>query len=205
MKRFAFVLAILVLLLPAACFAGPFGFNYGMTKDQVVHIVGGAHIIKDEGYILQVTTAPKPDDRFEVYLLIFSPEKGLLKIIATGKTIDTDQAGTELRANFGAMRDSFSKQYGAPAKTLDLTAPDNMLSHSSGFADALSKRLRVLACNWSLDGPKSKASDHLIGVILQAKGLRKNAGWLEVSYEFDGFSQFAESVQKSQEEKTKQN
>lgn len=200
MKRFALVLAILTLLLPAVCFAGPFGFDYGMTKDQVVHIVGGAHIIKDEGYILQVTAAPKPDDRFEVYLLIFSPEKGLLKIIATGKTIDTDVPGTELRLAYDDMRDALSEHFGAPTKTLDMATPDSKLGDPSVFTEALLKGARLLICNWDIDAAKRKAAgpagDHLVGVILQARALRKDAGWLQVTYEFEGFDQFAESVHK---------
>src|SRR6266516_3833612 len=144
MKRFAWILAILTLLLPAACFAGPFGFEYGMTKDQVIAAVGKDKVIntenykvRNESYILRVASAPKPDDRFEAYLLLISPDKGLLKIIATGKTIDTSEIGTELRVNFGAMRDSLSKKYGEPTNTYDLLQPDSHLDAPGAFTPSL--------------------------------------------------------------------
>lgn len=215
MKRFAVLLAILTLLLPAACFAGPFGFEYGMTKDQVIAAVGKDKVIntenykvRNESYILRVASAPKPDDRFETYMLIISPEQGLLKIIATGKTIDTSEVGTELRVNFGAMRDSLSKKYGAPTKSYDFLQPDSHLDSQTAFTESLRLKQRILACNWDIDAEKRKSvgpeADHIVGVILETKGLRRNAGWLELTYEFEGFSQFYEDMHKKTEQVKKQ-
>ncbi len=204
MKRFAFLLAMLTVLLPAACFAGPFGFEYGMTKAQVLAIVGQQNVLKDQDFLLRVASAPKPDDRFEAYLLLISPEKGLLKIIATGKTIDTSVIGTELRVNFGAMRDSISRTYGQPTNSYDALQPDSHMDAPGAFTESLRLKKRVLACNWDVDAGKRKTAgpeaDHIIGVILETKGLRRNAGWLELTYEFEGFSAFYESLQKKTEE-----
>ena len=208
MKRFAWILAILTLLLPATCFAGPFGFEYGMTKDQVVAIVGKDNVLKDKDFLLRVASAPKPDDRFEAYLLLISPEKGLLKIIATGKTIDTSETGTELRVYFGSMRDSISKQYGSPSNTYDFLQPDSNLDAPGAFTESLRLKQRVLACTWDVSAEKRKAvgseADHIVGVILETKGLRRNAGWFELTYEFEGFSAFYESMTKKAEEVKKQ-
>ena len=207
MKRFAFLLAMLTVLLPAVCFAGPFGFEYGMTKAQVLAIVGQQNVLKDKDFVLRVASAPKPDDRFEAYALLFSPEKGLLKIIATGKTIDTSEVGTELRVYFGAMRDSLAKQYGPPSNTYDFLQPDSNMDAPGAFTESLRKKERVLACNWDVDSTKRKAAgpeaDHIIGVVLETKGLRRNAGWLEVTYEFEGFGDFYESMQKKTEQVNK--
>jgi hypothetical protein len=204
MKRFALLLAMLTVLLPAACFAGPFGFNYGMTKDQVIAIVGSHNVIKNEGILLRVTSAPKPDDDFEAYLLLISPDKGLLKIIAAGKTIDTSGSGTELRVFFGAMRDSISKKYGPPTKVHDFLQPDSHMDAPGAFTESLRLKQRVLGCNWDITAQKRKTAgaeaDHLLGVILEAKALRRNAGWLELTYEFEGFSAFYEEMTKKTEE-----
>ena len=198
MKRFAVLLAMFTVFLPAACFAGPFGFEYGMTKAQVLAIVGQQNVLKDKDFVLRVATAPKPDDRFEAYALLFSPEKGLLKIIATGKTIDTSEFGVELRAYFGAMRDSISKKYGPPTKSYDFLQPDSNLDAPSAFTESLRRKQRVLACNWDVNSETRKAAgteaDHIIGVVLETKGLRRNAGWLELTYEFEGFSAFYETM-----------
>ncbi len=207
MKRFAFLLAMLTVLLPAACFAGPFGFEYGMTKAQVLAIVGQQNVLKDQDFLLRVASAPKPDDRFEAYLLLISPDRGLLKIIATGKTIDTSVFGTELRVNFGAMRDSISRTYGQPTNSYDALQPDSHMDAPGAFTESLRLKKRVLACNWDVDAEKRKTAgseaDHIIGVILETKGLRRNAGWLELTYEFEGFGQLYEDMTKKTEQVNK--
>ena len=204
MKRFALILAMLTVLLPAACFAGPFGFDYGMTKDQVIAMVGSQNVIKNEGIFLRVAAAPKPDDNFEAYSLLISPEKGLLKIIATGKTWETSEFGTELRVHFGAMRDVLARKYGPPSKSYDFLQPDSHMDAPAAFTESLRLKQRVLACNWDVTAENRKTAgaeaDHLIGVILQAKALRRNAGWLELTYEFEGFSAFYEELNKKTEE-----
>jgi hypothetical protein len=201
MKRFALVLAIVAFVLPAVCFAGPFGFDYGMTKDQVIAAVGRENVIKDQDFVLRVITAPKPDDNFEAYSLLISPEKGLLKIIATGTTIDTSEFGMELKVGFGAMRDSLAKKFGAPSNTYDFLQPDSNMDAPSAFTESLRKKQRVLAANWDITAEKRKTAgpeaDHLLGVVLETKALRKNAGWLEVTYEFEGFQQLYEEMQKA--------
>jgi hypothetical protein len=208
MKRFAFLLAMLTVLLPAACFAGPFGFEYGMTKAQVLAIVGQQNVLKDQDFLLRVASAPKPDDDFEAYLLLISPDKGLLKIIATGKTIDSSPIGTELRVHFGAMRDKLSKKYGPPTQSFDALLPGSNLDAPGAFIESLRVKQRVLACNWDVDATKRKAagpeSDHILGVILETKGLRRSAGWLELTYEFEGFSQFYDEMNKKTEQVKKQ-
>jgi hypothetical protein len=207
MKRFALILAMLTVVLPAACFAGPFGFDYGMTKDQVIAIVGSKNVIKNKDFLLQVAAAPKPDDNFEVYLLLISPEKGLLKIIATGKTLETSGDGTELRVYFGAMRDVLARKYGPPTKSHDFLQPDSKLDAPGAFTESLRLKQRVLACNWDVTAEKRKSvgaeADHIIGVILQAKGLRRTAAWLELTYEFEGFSAFYEQEVNKKTEQVK--
>lgn len=208
MKRFAFVLAILAFVLPGVCFAGPFGFEYGMTKEQVIKLVGKENVVKDQGYFLRVTSSPKPDPDFEAYTLIISPDQGVLKIMATGVTVDTSEFGTELKASFAVMRNKLSKTYGQPTKTYDFLQPDSNMDAPAAFTQSIFKHQRVLACNWDVPADKRKAigsdADHLIGVILNTKVLRKKAGWFEVSYEFEGFDKFYEKVQKAEEEAKKQ-
>jgi hypothetical protein len=200
MKRFALVLAIVAFVLPAVCFAGPFGFDYGMTKEQAIAAVGHDKVYKDEGYILRVVSAPKPDDRFEHYTLIFSPERGLLKIVAAGSTIDTNEGGTELRVGFGAMRESLAKTYGAPTKSYDFLQPDSDLDSPTAFTESLRRKQRVLAANWDITPAVHKQAgplaDHLNGLVLETLALTRKTGWLQLTYEFEGFQEFYEAMQK---------
>jgi hypothetical protein len=200
MKRFTFVLALLTIVLHGVCFAGPFGFDYGMTKEQVIAKVGKDAVLKDQGYFLRVSEAPKPDSSFEAYLLLISPKKGLLKIIATGKTIDTSVYGTELQVGFKSLRDSMAAEYGAPTHDFDFLQPDSTLGAPSDWTAGLLKKERKLASTWELApvGHKSaaKKGEHITSIILETKGLRKDAGWVVLTYEFEGFEQFSMSVLK---------
>jgi hypothetical protein len=200
MKRFAFVLALLTIVLPGICFAGPFGFDYGMTKQQVIAKVGKDAVLKDQDYFLRVSTAPKPDSAFEAYLLVISPKTGLVKIVATGKTIDTGAYGTELQVGFSSVRHALAAEYGAPTIDYDFLQPDSKLGAPSDWTAGLLKKDRKLASAWDFTTPRHKPAGvkdkHLTSILMEAKGLRKDAGWVDVSYEFQGFEELSKSVNK---------
>ncbi len=200
MKRVVFVLALLTIALPGLCFAGPFGFNYGMTKDQIIAIVGKDAVIKNEGFVLRVLKAPEADNRFEAYSLIISPDKGLLKIIAAGQTIDSGDYGMEIQVGFKTLKDSVVAVYGAPTKDYDFVQPDSQLKSPDQWTAALEKKQRVLASTWDFaEGThKSKIvkNDHLTAIVLETMGLRDKSAWVQLSYEFEGFEKFYESVNK---------
>ena len=75
--------------------SGPFGFEAGMTKEQIIEIVGSAAIKETTGDTTIFSNAPKADPIFESYALRISPEHGLLKIVALSKNISTNGLGTE--------------------------------------------------------------------------------------------------------------
>jgi hypothetical protein len=67
--------------------SGPFGFEHGMTREQVVTLVGRdavKHFKGDLDDIVTLVTAPKPHPDFEEYMLMISPERGLVKILVSG-------------------------------------------------------------------------------------------------------------------------
>lgn len=202
MKRVVFVLALLTIALPGLCFAGPFGFDYGMTKEQIIKIVGKNAVIKDQGFILRVLKAPEADNKFEAYTLLISPEKGLLKIIAAGQTIDSSAYGMEIQVGFKTLRDAVVERYGAPTKDYNFVQPDSQLQSPSTWTAALQKKQRVLASTWDLTAqkhlPKSVKDEHLSAIILETMGLKDkdNEGWVQLSYEFEGFEEFYKSVNK---------
>ena len=65
--------------------SGPFGFEYGMTREQIIKLIGKQAVKETKGDTMDVTTAPKPHPAFERYILIVSPDKGLLAVSALGK------------------------------------------------------------------------------------------------------------------------
>ena len=73
------LLCILVLTIPwRDCWAEPFGFEYGMTKDEITALIGRHSLVKViNGNVYEFSTAPRPYKAFELYLLMISPQKGL--------------------------------------------------------------------------------------------------------------------------------
>jgi hypothetical protein len=98
---------------------GPFGFEKGMTREQIIAIVGKDDVTLSKGIILDVTTAPKPHPDFNRYILLISPDKGLLKVGAYGRTIETGDSGFQLQTAFKDTVDAITQKYGSPRKVFD--------------------------------------------------------------------------------------
>src|SRR5438067_137324 len=88
--------------------SGPFGFFFGMTKEQVIRLVGQSAVkeITDEGQTIRLTTAPRPHPAFDYYLVVISPDRGLLKIVAVGNTIQTNGYGDDLKSAYNEILDA---------------------------------------------------------------------------------------------------
>jgi TonB family protein len=93
---------------------GPFGFQMGMTREQIIKLVGRSAV--DQEYskndVLAVRRAPVSDPAFEEYQLVISPTEGLLYVTALGKTIKTDSFGTQLRAAYTRIVTDLTSKYG---------------------------------------------------------------------------------------------
>jgi hypothetical protein len=76
---------------------GPFGFQYGMSKQDIIRLVGRASVKDEKSDMLTVTTAPKSHPVFEYYMLMISPQKGLLKIVAVGKDVASNDYGEQVK------------------------------------------------------------------------------------------------------------
>jgi hypothetical protein len=96
---------------------GPFGFDYGMTKQQVIDKLGRTALSKDSGINVLFNTAPKPHPDFEAYILAFSPEKGLLKVTAVSKNVATSEDGADLRSKYNYFLDALKSKYGKASTT----------------------------------------------------------------------------------------
>ena len=85
-----------------------------MTKDQIVAIVGAKALIdvKDDTYTF--SAAPTPHPEFEGFVCFISPQKGLLKVRALSKDVETNDFGEALKDKFEQIKAGVSKTYGEP-------------------------------------------------------------------------------------------
>jgi hypothetical protein len=189
MKKFLKSLFVLLPLFQGCvCLAGPFGFEYGMSKQQVVGSVGKTAVEKDEGETLTLSTAPKPHSAFEKYMCVISPTKGLVKVVALGIDIQTSGTGSELSSSFGEIAAALTANYGEPEKKFDFLHAGSIWSEPQDWMMGLLKLDRTLEYFWSVDSASHAHVEHL---VLEAKAISSEKGYLVLSYEFEGFAQYA--------------
>lgn len=100
---------------PSSGKTGPFGFAAGMTKGQVVALVGDATLEQGSApNFYHLSTAPKPHPLFDQYSLLISPQLGLVRIVAMSRPMPTDGWGGVVKEQFGKIRDQVAMTYGRP-------------------------------------------------------------------------------------------
>ena len=180
------ILSLLMLLVPwGSCWAAPFGFDYGMSEEQVIKLLGSDSLMKVEGDVYYFSKAPKPNEAFEFYALTISPQKGLLKVTAVSKDIDTNVYGDDLIRQFAEINRPLSKTYGE-GEEFDFLKAGSIWSEDKQWMMALLRGEREFARAWEFLVP----IDHITVILLQGKALSPERGYISLSYEFEGFEQY---------------
>lgn len=193
-RRRGLVCALLIIFaLPG--FAGPFGFERGMTKAQVISLVGKSAVKEDSDGVLELTSAPKPHPDIDDYFLMISPAKGLVKILAVGKTIESNQAGDQVRSKFKDLKQALVARYGAPAPDWDFVHTGSLFKEDRYFMMSLKEKERTLAAAWEF----SSSSDGLQNALVEANALNIEKGYISVAYEFVGFSEYKREQKQKQD------
>lgn len=163
--------------------AATFGFYAGESRDQIIAVVGKDNILKQQGDILEVAAAPKPDPNFDSFLLIVGKDTGLVKLIATGKDIEDDATGRLMKTQFATLRTDLTKGYGDPSDNFDFL--DAKATHRSAnqFMLSLTNTERTLAAYWT----KKDFGNQISSISLSGNGLGDDTGYLSVEYEFAGY------------------
>jgi hypothetical protein len=126
--------------------AASFGFHRGMTKDEVVRLVGKSAVTKSTqdalgGYELVVNTAPKPYSLCTRYHLNFSPTEGLLAASCSSEPAP-DNLGDwkELQTIFDSVKLQLTVAYDSPMNESDGPAPSKYgpesLMHTASWSDS---------------------------------------------------------------------
>ena len=175
----------------------PFGFYAGMTRAQVIALVGKDGFKEPPEYpnLMKVNTSPIPNRTFESYLLIISPSQGLLKISAVGKDVTTGDDGSEVMSAFNTVVDALRTKYGAPTdKFNNCSGNDTECDDSQYFMLSLRHSIRTVAAYWGMN----RHINGIASIAVKLHPASMNSGYVTVGYEFEGFEQYAD--QKTAEE-----
>lgn len=176
------------LVPPQAAGAGPFGFEAGMSREQIISSVGVMSVDAEnsKGDTLWLMAAPRPNSSISKYVLVISPSRGLVRLGTISVVIPTDGEGSQLRAAFDAVVSTMSKRYGAPAQEFDSCTLGTYCTTFSAWVSGLLMGNRRLAKQWVLDEPIDSA--YTVGVEVFARDL--GSGYVCTFYEFKGFHQY---------------
>lgn len=193
-RNFVAYCALAVALAPKQGLASAFGFKAGMTKEQIVAILGDKALtkVKDDTYTF--STAPTPHSDFEDYLCFISPEKGLLKVVALSKDIETNSFGETLKDKFDQIRTGVSKAYGE-GKSFDFLQSGSIWNDPQDWMMGLLKKERNLMTYWKLNA----SQDHITFVALEAVALSQDKGYISLGYEFEGWEQYVDKKKEKQD------
>jgi hypothetical protein len=181
-------LLILVCTLP--CHAATFGFERGMTPEQVTNLVGAAAItntMPDQlgGVQYTLSTAPSPHREFQQYVLVFSKESGLLRVVAIGKNLETSSDGLQLRDHYDSLCTAMKTTYELE-RQLDFSRPGSLLNKPRDFMMGLLENDRVLAAFFK-DGQGGQ-------VIIEPAATDNSTGYITVSYEYQGWDEYFDRI-----------
>lgn len=193
----AFVLCSTAFTMAQTSQTGPFGFEKGMTPAQVIKLVGQPNRV--EGDIMSFNRAPKPNDEYESYLLLFSPTAGLLKVVAIGKDVQTGDDGTQLQSAYQDTISGVESKYGAHDADLPTTVcsgNDTECSESRFWMMSLLDKNRTAEAFWVHRTAPYPNGVSLIEVKANATGI--NTGYITCGFEFVGFEAYADSKKAKQ-------
>lgn len=175
---------------------GPFGLKMGLTPTEVKAVIPSLEE-RDQGPgTYRSDSVPMPHPDFESYLLLFSAQSGLCKIMAIGKDISSGDTGFEVRSAFDDLDKAVTGKYGK-GKKYDFTS--ERYDSPEFWMMYLLKKNRTLAKIWSEKDGSALTGD-LESISLEAKASDMSTGYLVLRYEFQNMS---DCIAESETEKNK--
>ena len=156
----------------------PFGFTRGMTKAQILSLLGKDAVVVDRGDNFMVSTAPKPHPDFETYILHVSTSSGLAGVSANSKDISTNVFGESLKNKFFEVEDALEKKYGKPVTIRDEVADGSLWTEPQYWMMGLLKEDRTLEARWNYGNAS---------IALYAIARSQETGYLLLAYELSNF------------------
>jgi hypothetical protein len=168
-----------LVLFSGTALAGPLGLDMGQP---LAALSKSMQLKKDRGFVYTTRATPRPHADFESYQLMVTPEHGLCKIGAIGKTIQTDASGETLRHKFDELEAALSRMYGRSDRIDQLDA-GSVWQDDRDWMRSLRKEERSLTSFW-LSSDSNKLPDRVVAVSLEAKAIDTHRGWIALNYEF---------------------
>lgn len=188
-------LACLVLTVSTQAQDVPFGLTPGMSKKDLIKLVGKGNISvgKDEATIT-ILAPPRPHPDIETYKAELSDTVGLAGLMMLTKPIKTSVYGEGIRSKFYEFFDALTMKYGKPERQ-DFLRQGSSWNESKDWMMALKKNERVLMARWTVKDEQSG----ITAIILVANASSQESGKIALGYHFDGYDEYTREQKKKKE------
>jgi hypothetical protein len=203
-RNFSIVLSLAVAIAASGSAAaqtadqGPFGFREGMTRQEIVKLVGESAVASRQPANKDLMTlhgSPVASPAIEVFTLVIPPTQGLVKLLASGKDIATSDTGIELQQAYSAVLTVLSKKYGK-GQSFDTCPAGNVECEPQFYMVSLKDKNRKVATFWDLS---KNPVNGIVNLMLEEEFSDMNSGYLHITYEFSGFDKYADTQQAKQD------
>lgn len=171
---------------------GPFGFDIGMTYEEVKVACNGnepEHIADDRYYVKPNKSHPL----FEKYIVWISEAVGLYYVKGISSDIASSDYGTEAKRQFSNLLLPLEKKYGKFSLT-DTIKSDYYWKGDKGWMKALKDGARTYRADWTVNKENYKDFDGLYGIITGINAATYSTAYIWIEYEFQNYDDARESL-----------
>lgn len=194
MRKFIILLSLLVASTSA--WAGPFGLSAGMTREQIVSLVGAKNVHQLAADVLGLDTVPQPNPDVNSYMCMVSPSEGLLAIYAD-IDVETPPTGDGLKARFSELLAILQDKYGKAMSVENGLVPYIKAKDKPElFVNTLASGERRLDAAWSW---RYTGNDFDLEFMSLTGGIYPDGktGRLSLVYYFRGMGDYLEAKKKA--------
>lgn len=172
---------------------GPFGFDIGMTYEEVKVACGGSnpeYISDDRYYVIPKKAHPL----FEKYIVWISDEVGLYYIKGVSRDIKCSDYGTEVKDKFDEILLILEKKYGKFEKD-DSVKSDYLWKDERDWMTALKDGARTYSASWYNDNTNLFDGLYSIGMGVHISDQYSTANaYIWIEYGFQNYEDAQEAV-----------
>ena len=171
------VLLALVMVCNTTLADDPFGFAINTSPTEYDF----CSTVEKNKYIC--STAPKPHNEFDAYILWHIEGIGVCALIATGKNIERDSYGVEIKRRVDDVKGQIEKKYGPPSDQFNFLNAGSIWDEPNDWMMGLYQNERRYIYYWSKNlGFKPVGTVEFI--LLEAIGLSRSTGSINLKFEY---------------------
>lgn len=178
MKKLFQAVLLLCALFPSVCYAGPFGLDAGMSRDEVVQRIGKGAIVKEYADSISFNTVPLRSIYFSHYDCYFDQNNKLWSIDAYSDLLGTKSNGEDLRDSFDTLKSALEDKYGKVLYVTGSKTSGVQWLDSNGFGKIFNEAV------WDGSGGQSR-SFHISAINLKLNSRDKDHGFIDLRYQFN--------------------